>query len=243
MKKLLALLLCLALCLPGLCASAETPEPETFSSGDYQYRVLEDGTAEITRYKGKEENLSIPETLDGLPVTGIGDYAFSYCTGLTSVTIPNSVTAIGDEAFYRCEWLTSVTIPDSVVTIGNNPFCYCSSLASIRVSPDQPAFAVIDGVLFGKEDKRLICYPEGLSASSYEIPKGIVAIGDEAFYECRSLNAIIIPDSVTSIGDGAFYGCGNLTSIVVGCDSYAAEYCQENDLPYTYPDANAWLNG
>lgn len=266
MKKLFALLLCLALCA-GLFAAAapafaEETARETFRSGDYKYALLDDDSAEITGYWGKEAALTIPDTLDGHAVTSIGDEAFSSCRSLTSVTIPDSVTAIGDEAFsfcgsltsvaipdsvtaigdgafFECRSLTSVTIPDSVTAIGANPFAACDKLA-VKVSPDHPSLAVIDGVLFSKADKRLVCYPHTLTASSYSIPQGIKVIGDWAFLRC-SLTSVTIPDSVTSIGNNAFSFCDSLT-LTVGRDSYAKAYCIENGLNYTYADADDWLN-
>ena len=155
MKKLvfaLALLLC-ALCLG---AGAEENKPEEFTSGDYQYILLEDGTAEIKKYSGNAETLEIPDQMDGHRVTGIGQDAFFWCNSLTSVTIPESVTNIGNDAFYMCSSLTSVTIPNSVAAMGINPFVSCDKLQTIRVSPDHPYLAVIDNALFSKPDKRLI---------------------------------------------------------------------------------------
>ena len=197
-------------------------------------------------------------------VTAIGDSAFYYCTSLTSVTIPDSVTAIGDSAFYYCYSLTTVTIPDSVEQIGMNPFAACSKLKTISVSPEHLYFATIDGVLFRKADKALISYPAGISSSTYTIPQGITAIGDGAFYSCDSLTTVTIPDSVTSIGDKAFSSCYSLTTVsipdsvtsiggfafdycnsltlTVSRNSYAAEYAKTNNIPYTYPNANDWLN-
>ena len=67
-------------------------------------------------------------------MTSIGNYVFSRCYSLTSVTIPGSVTAIGDGAFYFCYRLTSVTIPDSVTAIGNEAFSGCDSLSMIIVT-------------------------------------------------------------------------------------------------------------
>ena len=95
--------------------------------------------------------------------------------------------------------------------------------------------------MFRKADKALISYPAGISSSTYTIPQGITAIGDSAFYYCDSLTSVSIPDSVTSIGDYAFGDCSNLT-LTVPRNSYALEYAKTNNIPYTYPDANDWLN-
>ena len=208
MRKILTLLIALMMAAMLTTAMAEE-EPTKYTSGDYKYILLEDGTAEIINYNGKAKTLTIPSELDGRRVTVIGGYAFSWCDSLTSVTIPDSVTAIG-----------------------TNPFPGCGSLTSIIVSPDQPILATIDGVLFEKATKTLVCYPCTLAATSYSIPQGIRTIGDDAFYQCESLTSITLPDSVTAIGDNAFNYCESLTSITLpdsvtaigadlffGCDS------------------------
>ena len=79
--------------------------------------TADNGTITITGYTGPGGAVTIPDTIDGLPVTSIGEWAFSCCNGLTSVTIPNSVTSIGDAAFQYCTSLTSVTIPNSVTSV------------------------------------------------------------------------------------------------------------------------------
>ena len=225
----------------ALSVNGAVAEDDALRSGDYQYRVLEDGTAEITWYFGEESVLKIPNTLDG-----------------------KTVTSIGDGAFFGCRALKSIELPDSVTSMGVNPFAGCGSLKNIQVSPEQPVFAVIDGVLFNKAEKSLICYPAGKQEEAYEVPQGIQQIKSGAFYDCSTLTSIELPDSVTSIGDGAFAQCRSLTSIELpdsvtsiedeafeGCinltitvqrDSYAARYAKDNNLKYTYPDANDWLN-
>ena len=214
MKKLMMITLILALCL--MCVgAAEEEEREIFTAGDYEYALLDDGTAEITKYSGLSETLVIPDTLDGHVVTAIGDGAFYWRSSLTSVTIPNSVTTIGVGAFQECYNLSSVTIPDSVTAMGANPFAICGKLTDIRLSPDHPYLAVIDGVLFSKPDQRLICYPYAISEKTYVIPTGIREIGNYAFFGCESLSNVTIPDSVAVIGTYAFFGCYSLSSVTI----------------------------
>ena len=208
------LLIVVMLCACWTGAVAEDEERETFTVGDYEYALLDDGTVEITGYNGKAEKLTIPNMLNGKKVTSIGDNAFSGCSFLISITIPDSVTSIGDSVFYRSS-LTSVTIPDSVAQIGVNPFECCYALNGISVSLEQPYFAAIDGVLFRKADKALISYPARKSSSTYTIPQGITTIGDSAFSYCKSLMSVTIPDSVTSIGDSAFFCCDSLISVAI----------------------------
>ena len=136
---------------------------------------------------------------------------------------------------------SSIIIPDSVTAIGANPFRYCKALTTITVSPDHPALAVIDGVLFSKADKRLVCYPTAFTETAYAIPQGITCVGDDAFSGCGNLTSITIPDSVTSIGAGAFSGCSSLTSItlpdsVTAIGDYAFSWC-ERLTSITIPDS------
>lgn len=213
MKKLLMILI--AALLLSACGCAEEAEQPVYASGDWAYVLLEDGTAEIKYYDGESTELTVPAELDGYAVTSIGDQAFNYSRALTSIMIPDSVTRIGDLAFNFSKYLTSITIPDSVTCIGANPFLSCKSLTDIIVSPEHPTLAVIDGVLFDKVEKRLICYPFTLTADSYVVPQGTRVIGDHAFSFCESLASITLPDSVENIGVAAFAVCESLTGITL----------------------------
>ena len=101
--------------------------------GDLTYRIT-DGEVTITECDiVAEGDLVIPNEIEGLPVTSIGEEAFILCMHLTSITIPEGVTSIGDWAFWECRSLASITIPDSVTSIGWYAFAGRSSLTSIAI--------------------------------------------------------------------------------------------------------------
>lgn len=156
-----------------------------------------------TKYSG---SIVIPPTIVyeevEYNVVGIGVGAFSGCTDLTSITIPECVVYIGGEAFSGCSSLTSITIPECVVYIRDFAFSGCSSLTSITIP--QNVTNIMDGTF-------QFCS----NLTSISIPEGVTSVGYNAFKECRSLTSIILPESVTSIGNSAFYGCHSLTSVTL----------------------------
>lgn len=117
--------------------------------------------------------LIIPDTIEGYPVTVIGIDAFSRCTGLTSVTIPNSVTRIRANAFYYCTGLTSVTIPDSVTAIDDYAFSGCTALTAVHIS-DLAAWCNIQFAYY--DANPLLCgadlYINGEKKTELVIPEG-----------------------------------------------------------------------
>ncbi len=167
----------------------------TLNSGSDSYSVTGIGTA-----KG---NIIIAPEYNSKPVTSIGENAFYGRSGLTSITIPDSITSIEKYAFSVCSGLTSVTIPDSVTSIGHGAFAGCSGLTSVTI---------LDGVTSIGENAFYRC--SGLT--SITIPDSITSIEKYAFSVCSGLTSVTIPDSVTSIGHGAFAGCSGLTSVTIG---------------------------
>ncbi len=132
----------------------------------------------------------------------IGDYAFSGCSSLTSLTLPSSVTSIGGHAFEKCSGLTSLTLPSSVTSIGEFAFRYCSGLTSLTIPSgvttiDYYAFADCRGL------------------TSLTLPSSVTSIGGYAFAWCSGLTSLTLPSSVTSIGDYAFAWCSGLTSLTL----------------------------
>jgi hypothetical protein len=206
------------------------------AQGQFSYTTNYDSTITITGYMGPGGAVTIPDTMHGLPVSRIGDGAFSYCTGLASVTIGNGV--IGDFAFDGCNSLTSVTIGNGVSSIGNAAFYLCTSLTTITIpnSVTNLGSWVCSG-----------CY--GLTNAS--IGASVTSIGLGAFNACTSLTAITvdalnpayssldgvlfsknqttlseypagktgtsyaIPNRISSVGELAFAGCARLTSVTI----------------------------
>ena len=203
MRKTLCPLLCALMMFMNICfycsatyAEDSNTSTQTITNDDYNYTLLYDGTVEIIRYVGDAVDLIIPTEIDGRKVTSIGKSAFSFCGNLTTITLPDSITLIGA-----------------------NPFQGCQSLQTIIVSPDNLTLATIDGVLFSKPDKRLICYPCAFTAESYTVPMGILSIDDYAFYFCNNLSSVTLPDSLTTIGINPFDMCSSLQTIYVSPDN------------------------
>ena len=159
-------------------------------------------------------NIVIPEEVTFMSriqkVTSIGHAAFQNCSGLTSVTIPNSVMSIGANAFKDCLGLTSIEIPNSVTSIGDSAFSGCYHLTSATISNSVTSI----GEWAFYNCSRLI---------SLTIPNSVTSIGTGAFFCCYGLTSVNIPNSVISIGNDAFCDCISLTSVHI---SDIAAWCK-----------------
>lgn len=172
------------------------------------------GQVTITNYTGTSVVITVPDTIDGLPVTAIGDSAFEGNETVTNILLSTNITLIGSHAFDGCTKLPAIVIPGSITNIGALAFVNCSKLKNISVDPLNLFYSTIGGVLLNKSQTSLIAFPGGLSGT-YTIPVGITNIGDFAFYHCTKVTSVTIPYYVTGIEPGAFGGCSALTSISV----------------------------
>jgi hypothetical protein len=144
--------------------------------------------------------------------TSIGDFAFSNCSGLTSIDIPSGVTSIGDSAFVACSGLTSIDIPSGVTSISIGVFQRCYGLTSIGPIGSGASLEIPSGVT--SIGNYAFGYCTGLT--SIDISNGVTSIGEYAFQWCSSLTSVTISNSVTSIGNRAFNSCSKLTSCTIG---------------------------
>ncbi|MCF0228223.1 MAG: leucine-rich repeat protein [Parasporobacterium sp.] len=182
--------------------------------GMYTYTDLGADGIMVTGYLGNEAVITIPETIDGHRVTGIGSGGFSYNDQLTEVTISKYINRINPASFDRCENL------------------------EIKVDPENRFFEVVDKVLFTEDLTKLVLYPLSGADESYIVPDGVTEIEEYAFYGnlhlkeisipesvekiggnafayCRALEEISIPSRIINISDHTFAGCGKLRSIIL----------------------------
>ena len=198
--------------------AAELKEDEK----NYVYKEYQSGTLHIVGYKGKLEDLVIPEKYSNKVITGIDPMAFSGCSQIKSVTISKNIQ--------------SISLNNRSCNM--NPFYDCIYMKNIYVDEGNRYFASVDGVLYNKSKTELLFYPSYKSNSSYTIldsvtkievgafqrngivtevilPKNIKTISKEAFLECTSLQKIEIPSGITEISESLFSGCKSLNEITL----------------------------
>jgi hypothetical protein len=180
--------------------------------------TTKDGVVTITGYSGPGGDVRIPDTINGRPVTAIGESAFVFQLDMTQVTIPGSVTRIGDYAFLWCRNLLDVSFSSNLTHIGSFAFQGCNSLASFTVDPSNPTFASVDGVLFDKARTKLIQCPQQKSGS-YSVPSSVTHIESRAFHLCANLESIRLPGSVTHMGIEVFIACSSLVAFEVEAEN------------------------
>ncbi|MBR6808143.1 MAG: leucine-rich repeat protein, partial [Clostridia bacterium] len=175
----------------------------------------------------------------------IPDSMFFAMNGLKTVIIPNGIKKIGDTAFRRCGGITSISIPAQISYIGTAAFSDCTKLQNIYVDSANQHFTSVNGVLYSKDMKTLVCYPGG-KYGSYTIPEGVTTlaygsfgssgvtsvtfpstlktIGTYSFAWCKYLSSAYIPKSVTTVGDSAFGWCTNLRTAVFYGDNVTLDW-------------------
>ena len=212
----------------------------------YTFEALENGDTILTAVDPSiSGDVTLPASLGGAPITAIGPGAFSGCTALTGIELPDTVTSIGDSAFSGCTALTSIVIPDAVKSIGASAFSGCTSLTSITIpflgekaeKAENTHFGYLFGAKTAADNKDAV--PSGL--------KSVVVTGGKriescAFLGCEGIRSITLPDTVTRIDSKAFSGCVSLTSIELPDTVTSIEKSAFHNTGYYYDESN-WENG
>ena len=202
--------------------TTKTLDTQTKDGQGVTYTLNNDETATVSGCDRTVTSIKIPSNVESngqtYTVTSIGNFAFSWCTGLTSVTIPDSVTSIGYGAFSECISLTSVTIPDSVTSIGDFAFTHCAGLTSVT----------IPGSVTSIGD---YAFSECSGLTSVTIPGSVTSIGNSAFRYCDSLKSITFEGTVPeNWGDIPFYGCDAVKTVYLSDDLTAEERAEWEEV-------------
>jgi hypothetical protein len=220
---------------PVMAQGEENTTAETgnfYVTDDYNYRLSDDGTASICKFKGEKTVTKIPDipktvTKDGKTynVTTIGGI-FKECTALTNVTIPDFITTLSKSCFEGCTGLTSVTIPSSVVIIDDGAFKNCTGLTTVVLSSGITSIGI--SAFEGCTSLKSIAIPGTVKTiakgafkdctglTSVTLSNGITTIDNAAFEKCTSLMSVTLPGSITTLGQYVFNHCTSLESVVYG---------------------------
>lgn len=263
---ILATLCAACACIVAGCGGKQSEQTQyTDHASDFEYSVYSDESgntiAQITglseQGKAKSE-LSIPNTIEGgtvqsigngvfgncgfesiaIPetVSQIGEYAFSGCTELKTVTFAcgSVLKSVGGHAFKGCRSLENIVLPDSVEYVEFFAFEGCNALRSVyipenlgnifagfagaagiteyTVSGQNEYLRAVDGVVYSADGRKLCAYPNGRAVAEFTVPDGVATIDSYAFYGNANLTAVDL-NNVTRLEQCAFYGCGNLSDI------------------------------
>lgn len=245
MKRILALIFVIVF----LASSFSSCQNNKASEGKLKFELNIDGSAyTLVGVEGNFEETEVEiSTYNGLPITAIGDYAFSGCSSIKSVYIANTVTTIGGNAFNNCTSLENInipnsvtiiegcafvgcsslkyiTIPQSITKIGECAFALCDNLMSIDVDDNNMTYKSIDGNLYTKNQTTLMQYSIGKKDKNFVVPESVLTIEEDAFRGCSSLVNIKISDCVKYIRGKAFTDCKNIVKVVMPNSVESVEY-------------------
>lgn len=224
--KVFSMLTMILLLIALFSVTAYAAENE-YKSGDYAYVLLEDGTAEITKYNGKKSSLTFPSKLDDILVTSLGDDIIRGNANVKKVVVPDTVKKIGS-AFYMSE-VNDITLGSGVESIDDHAFFCAYNLKKITVSSDNQHFSSENGILYNKVKTRLICIPAGKEITTLRIPEGVKVLGTLSIRGVN-VNKVVIPSTVTKIESYAITTVGAESLTIPGSvktlESNAIYNCQ-----------------
>ncbi len=219
-------------------------ESLTITNESYLYHC-ENNEVFIDGYLGSETSLILPSEIDGLLVTTISEYAFSY-SDITNVVLPTGLKTIQTSAFeesaieeivfpetlseigraaFALTCIKHITLPKSLAKIGDAAFASCYDLQTVEIL--SPLEILPESCFF--EDIKLSkvilsaglttigdsCFEDCIQLKEINLPSSLLNIGNEAFSHCRSLETIVLPHGLETIGDACFMWCSNLSMIYI----------------------------
>lgn len=195
--------------LSGILTNLKITLNKPAEEGVFSVKKLSNDTLSIVSFSGSETDLEIPEYMNGLPVSQIGDSAFESNTVLESVILPDSIKDIDDWAFYGCKALSEIKFSSNLNTIGDYAFDDCKGITSIELPESVTSIG-------------LAAFSNCDSLRNVTLPNSLEFIGKYAFSN-TSIIDITVPSSVTTLENSVFYRCESLESAEI--------LCNLNDLP------------
>lgn len=256
LKSLIAILLAFIMAFSILPMSIYAADGDKGVFGDFKYEIISESskTVKIIKYNGNARDLTIPQTIGGYEVIGIGAGAFNGCKSLTTVKFPKSLKKIESKldgvddhrCFGGCENLKSIEFQDGIEEIGEYAFQYCTSLNSINKFPGtlktigDYAFAntALKELKFDGFIERINPYVFfNCNISDLIIPEGTKYIEQGAFGDCKLLENLKLPKTIDTISNYAFANCDLLTYVVVPENVYEIQdfaFSECDDLKQIY---------
>ncbi len=213
--------------IPAKRVAADTPSV----SSDSEFQL--NGTI-LVKYTGTAQTVSVPASVTeigaeafagnttmttlqfkGNNVETIAYRAFSGCSGLREVKLPDSVKTLGDGAFNNCTALEKITFGKNVSRLGINPFSDCTVLRDITVPKENTEFKVEDGCLYDFGKTKLFLIFPGRKGESYTMPATVTDVAEYAFWNCESIKTITLGNGLKKIPDYAFSNAVSLTGITI----------------------------
>ena len=197
----------------GYISVTASEEPSTVIEPTYEtsiitrdgitYTIISDHAVVTACDKSLSGEVVLPDSIDGFPVIQISGSAFKNCTGITSVTIPETTETISDEAFIGCTSLSEIVFPSGVRNIGGNAFIGTPWLEAKRA---EDPIVVVNGIIV-----------DGKTCSGdVVIPDNVTFISSNAFTGCENIVSVKIPDTVRIINNAAFKDCTAMKTVEMG---------------------------
>lgn len=222
-----------------------------------KYFDFETSTGTVIGYNGIENNVVIPDIINGVSVKSIGDRVFFGNNELTRVVIPFGVESIGNSSFEGCARLINAELPLSLKKLGSNVFSSCSNLTTIELPNgvtrlENGAFYFCNKLKSIKLSPNLTYISEFAFTCCEElaeliIPESVQGIGKQAFEGCKALKTLILPKSLKEIGSYAFTDCSSITNLevpytLITVEENAFSICENLDTIIINYGENSILN-